>query len=169
MDAERYVAGPVHAAAGYLTVIDATLMRAIADAQARVGLRSGLARPGSSRGGPYRLLKMLARADERVMGADILFGGPDGQMMCAYSRNAARVGVSIDADDLRVGRSDQLDADELRAAFGPLRLVRIDGSHLRPDLAGNVRPPGAQRPRRPWTGARPALNGGATGPEATPL
>ena len=138
MDADRYARGAMHGVRGYLAAVDARMMTLMARAQTAAGLAGALGEVGVFHGRSYLLLRMLAAPGEAVLGADTFPGGEAGAGWTALHAHARRLGVALPRAELRIGRSDALDADALLRDHGPFRLLHVDASHRRDAVRGDA-------------------------------
>jgi hypothetical protein len=136
MTLDRYVAGSIATVKGFLTPLDAQVIRALLSYQSDNNITGNLCEIGVHHGRLFFMLALARRASERALAIDLFeddaeniktqHAGRDK----ALFKNARRLGIELSEEEtLKASSLAIKPADVLALTDGPIRFYSIDGGH----------------------------------------
>ncbi len=118
---------------GYLDPADALVFLSILQGQEQKKYSGSMAEIGIYYGRSFFLLRKMARLAERVLGIDLFNIGEtkDGMpaQMHEFLENGKKIGLPVERDQIIIGDSTKLTADDVLNRVGPVRFFSVDGGH----------------------------------------
>jgi len=136
MTLDRYVTGSIATVQGFLTSLDAQLIRALLCYQSDNNVTGNLCEIGVHHGRLFFMLALARRANERALAIDLFEDDVENVKTQHAGRdralfeNARRLGIELSEEEtLKASSLDIKPADILARASGPIRFFSIDGGH----------------------------------------
>lgn len=141
----RYLKRDFYRVAGYTSLLDARFFDLLVSVQSGAGIQGSLAEIGVHHGRSFFILAGARQAGEKALAIDVFEDDAinrDGRHSgrgVQFRRNCARLGVALADEEVYVGLSTSLDAEEIRRRVGPVRFFSVDGGHRYDDVAHDLR------------------------------
>jgi hypothetical protein len=142
---DRYLRFNFYRTTGYISRIDATIIRDLIAGQIEQGIKGSLAEIGVHYGRSFFILALGRTESEKSLAVDLFeddalhksrngigrFGG--------FKNNLRRFGFDVSEGEIVKGSSLDLTAEEILSRVGRVRLFSIDGGHMYEHVANDLR------------------------------
>jgi hypothetical protein len=142
---DRYITRWMPTVQGYLTALDARIIRTLLSYQIESDISGHLCEIGVHHGRLFLMLALARRPGERAVAIDLFeddelnAGTEHAGRVRAVIDNARRLGVELaDQEIFKTSSTDIEPADILARTTGPVRFCSIDASHLYDDVQNDL-------------------------------
>jgi hypothetical protein len=130
---------------GYLTSLDAVIIRWLLSWQESLGIHGNLCEIGAHHGRLFFLLALWRKAGESALAIDLfeddnLNVGVHAGRAESFKHHALRLGIELSPAEVMKGSSLDISAEQiLERAGGPIRLFSVDGGHMYQHVENDLR------------------------------
>lgn len=144
-DIDRYLHFNFYLIEGYISRLDAAIIRELICAQVSHGITGSLVEIGVHYGRSFFLLALGRSASEKCLAIDLfeddsLYKNREGVgRLGGFVRNCEKYGFALSEDEVVKRSSLDISADEILNRVGPARFFSIDGGHMYEHVANDLR------------------------------